>query len=104
MLRSSPSRRARQALIRAIVFDIGWVFVKLDRQALFECLREHGCEPLDVDTLAARIRLNDHETGRMHGHGLIEQIAALTHRPEEAAKLLHAKWLGIFELEPRMVD
>lgn len=90
-------------MIRAIVFDIGWVFVKLHRQALFDCLREHGCEPLDLDTLVTRIRLEDHETGRLCGHELLEQIAALTTTPA-AAELLRTKWLDMFELEPRMVD
>jgi len=90
-------------LIRAIVFDIGWVFVKLKRQALLDCLVEHGCETLDLDAFVARIKLEDHETGRMSGHGLMEQIAALVTRPV-APRLLHTKWLDIFELEPRMVD
>ena len=103
VLRSPRSRRARRALIRAIVFDIGWVFVKLKRQALLDCLVEHGCDTLDFDTLVARIKLDDHETGRMSGFGLIERITALATKPV-APGLLHTKWLDIFELEPRMVD
>jgi HAD superfamily hydrolase (TIGR01509 family) len=89
-------------LIRAIVFDIGWVFVKLNRQALLDCLTEHGCEPLDIEGFVARIRLDDHETGRMTGFDLIEQMTRLTSKPV-AAELLRRHWLDIFELEPRMV-
>src|SRR5262245_25802436 len=70
-----------RGVIRAIVFDIGWVFVKLDRQAILDCLQEHGCGPLDVDSLMTRIRLEDHETGRLHGHGLMEHLAALGTKP-----------------------
>jgi FMN phosphatase YigB (HAD superfamily) len=90
-------------LIRAIVFDVGWVFVKLNTRAVLDCLAEHGCEGLEHKSWIERIPLRDHETGALHGQGLLEQIASLARRPL-APGLLQARWLDIFELEPRMVD
>jgi glucose-1-phosphatase len=90
-------------LIRAVVFDVGWVFVKLNTRPVVDCLTEHGCEGLDPRGWIERIGLADHETGRLTGRGLLEQMVGLTRKPL-APELLHAKWLEIFELEPRMVD
>jgi 2-haloacid dehalogenase len=90
-------------LIRSIVFDIGWVFVKLNPQPILDCLIEHECTSTDLNSLLTRVSFSDHETGRLHGRGLLEQVAALTARPV-ALDLLHAKWLDMFELQPQMVD
>lgn len=90
-------------MIRAIVFDIGWVFVKLNTRPVVDCLTEHGCEGLDVETWLARINLTEHETGRLTGRGLMEHMASLASKPL-APEVLHTRWLDIFELEPRMVD
>ena len=89
-------------MIRAIVFDIGWVFVHLNPQPILDCLLEHDCESLDLHTLIARVRFSEHETGRMSGYGFLEEVAALTRRPA-ALDLLHSKWLDMFELQPPMV-
>src|SRR6185369_1167013 len=53
--------------------------------------------------LVNRIGLADHETGRLTGRGLMEQVAALGRRPM-ALDVAHASWLDMFELQPRMVD
>jgi putative hydrolase of the HAD superfamily len=90
-------------LIRNVVFDIGWVFVHLDHQPFLDFLSAHGAEAPDLDSVLTRIALNDHECGRMDGRGLLERCAALAPRPmsPEAA---HASWVGMFELQPQMVE
>jgi HAD superfamily hydrolase (TIGR01509 family) len=90
-------------LIRSIVFDIGWVFVHLNPSPILKCLAEHDCDVRDLHALVSRIGLSDHETGRLSGQGLMEQVAALARRPMHL-DLAHAGWLDMFELQPRMVD
>jgi FMN phosphatase YigB (HAD superfamily) len=90
-------------LIRSIVFDIGWVFVNLNPRPILDCLAEHDCDVRDLHSLVRRIGLADHETGRLTGRGLIEQVAALGRRPM-AFDLANARWLDMFELQPKMVD
>jgi len=51
----------------------------------------------------SRIHLSEHETGRLTGRALIEQLAALGRRPMPL-DIAHAGWLDMFELQPRMVD
>jgi FMN phosphatase YigB (HAD superfamily) len=92
-----------QALIRSIVFDIGWVLVHLNPRPILDCLAEHDCDVRDLHALVQRIGLNDHECGRLTGRGLMEQVAALGRRPMHV-DLAHAGWLNMFELQPRMVD
>ena len=67
----------RRAAIRNVVFDIGWVFVRLKYQPLLELLRSRGLEADDLHAVLARAALEDHESGRLHGRGLIERLAAL---------------------------
>jgi HAD superfamily hydrolase (TIGR01509 family) len=89
--------------VQAIVFDIGWVFVNLNPKPILDCLLEHECDSLDLPTLIARVRFSDHETGRMSGREFLEQMASLARRPV-SLDLLRAKWLDMFELQPKMVD
>jgi HAD superfamily hydrolase (TIGR01509 family) len=51
----------------------------------------------------ARVRLEDHESGRLHGLGLLEQLAGLAREPISLEEM-HAHWVSLFELEPAMVD
>jgi 2-haloacid dehalogenase len=90
-------------VIRSIVFDIGWVFVNLNPGPILKCLAEHDCEVSDLHALVSRLDLAGHETGRLTGRALMEQVAALGKRPM-ALDLAHAGWLDMFELQPRMVD
>jgi HAD superfamily hydrolase (TIGR01509 family) len=90
-------------VIRNIVFDIGWVLVRLNYRPLLDLLRAHGAQVGERDALMKRIGLEEHETGRLPGRGLLQRIQALGRLPvslEEA----EAKWLDMFELEPAMVD
>ena len=90
-------------VIRNIVFDIGWVLVRLNYRPLLGLLRAHGAQVGDRDAVMKRLWLEEHETGRLPGRGLLERIQGLVRLPvslEEA----EAKWLDMFELEPAMVD
>ncbi|HET7756111.1 MAG TPA: HAD-IA family hydrolase [Steroidobacteraceae bacterium] len=86
-----------------VVFDIGWVFVRLNYRPLLELLRSRGAEVADMGAVLARITLAEHESGRLHGRGLLEQLAGLTRAPV-ALEELHARWVDMFELEPAMVE
>ena len=91
-------------MIRNVVFDIGWVLVHLDYQPLIEALRAHGADVSDRDSVMRRIRLEDHETGRLAGSGLLERLTALsdarTPLPPEVAR---ARWVDMFAIDPAMV-
>jgi hypothetical protein len=89
-------------LIRNIVFDIGWVFLHLNPKPILDFLAEHGCDTTMIEDVAARIVLDDHESGRLHGHGLLERLQSLTVRPVTTEQV-HAKWVDMFELQPAMV-
>lgn len=89
--------------IRSVVFDIGWVFVRLKYQPLLELLRSRGVEAEDLHSVLARAALEDHESGRLHGRGLLERLAALTPDPVSVEEL-YAHWIDMFELEPQMVE
>jgi HAD superfamily hydrolase (TIGR01509 family) len=90
-------------LIRNVVFDIGWVFVHLDHQPFLDFLCAHGAQAPDLDSVLVRIALEDHECGRMDGRGLLERCAALAPRAM-SLEAAHASWVGMFELQPAMVD
>lgn len=89
--------------IRSVVFDIGWVFVRLNYRPLIEFLRSRGAEVADMGSALARVALAEHESGRLHGRGLLEQLAALTAAPVTLEEV-HEKWVDMFELEPAMVE
>lgn len=81
-------------IIQSIVFDVGWVFVHLDARPILECLAIDGLES---------VRLDDHETGRVHGHAFLERLAALARQPVSLEEV-RANWLDMFVLQPAMVD
>ncbi|MGO9804768.1 MAG: HAD-IA family hydrolase [Steroidobacteraceae bacterium] len=89
--------------IRNVVFDIGWVFVRLNYRPMLELLRSGGVAAQDLHSVLARAALEDHESGRLHGLGLLERLAQLTHDRVSVAEL-YAHWVGMFELETAMVD
>jgi FMN phosphatase YigB (HAD superfamily) len=89
--------------IRNVVFDIGWVFVRLDYQPMLELFRARGVEAGDLHSILARGALDEHESGRLHGLGLLERLASLTRDPVSVEEL-YAHWIGMFELEPAMVE
>ena len=90
-------------MIRNIVFDVGWVFVHLNYRPILDFLIAHEADAADLESVLARIALDDHESGRLHGSGLLERLAGLTRRPVTLEEV-HAKWVDMFELQPAMVD
>jgi len=95
---------AAPQLIRNIVFDIGWVLVRLDYRPLLGFLQAHGAQLADRDAVMTRIPLEDHETGRLPGYGLLERLRALTRTQAATLEELQAVWLDMFELEGAMVE
>jgi len=92
-------------VIRNIVFDIGWVLVRLNYRPLLDVLAAHGAPVGDRDAVMHRIRLEDHETGRLPGHGLLARLQGLTDgRDPLSLDETLACWLDMFELEPAMVE
>lgn len=90
-------------MIRNVVFDIGWVLVHLDHRRFLEFLSAHDAEAPDLETVLARIALEDHECGRLHGRGLLERFAGIARQPMDLTQA-HAKWVDMFELQPSMVE
>jgi len=91
------------AAIDSVVFDIGWVLVRFNYQPIIELLRARGCAVDDLHALLERAALSEHESGRLHGQGLLERLAALATGAVSHAEL-HEKWVGMFELDPPMLD
>lgn len=87
--------------IRSVVFDIGQVLVRLRPAPLFALLSAHGYEPDDLERVAHRVGIVEHETGRLDGAGLLANVAALAPRQPQP-QALRAAWLDMFEPEPRM--
>jgi 2-haloacid dehalogenase len=89
--------------IRNVVFDIGWVLVHLDYLPLTSFLREHGADVSDMRDVVTRIELERHETGELHGDGLLENLARLGKRPMDPIAL-RARWLDMFDLQVPMIS
>jgi FMN phosphatase YigB (HAD superfamily) len=96
-------RAGKERPIHNIVFDVGWVLVRLNYDPMVNFLRARGAEVSDRNSVLARVQLDDHESGRLHGHGLLEQLAGLAPQPVSLEEI-HARWVSVFELEPAMVD
>jgi len=90
--------------IRNVVFDIGWVLVRMNYRPLLEFLQAHGAQLADRNAVMTRIRLEDHETGQLSGLGLLERLRALTRSQAASLQEMQAKWLDMFELEPAMIE
>ncbi len=89
--------------IRNVIFDIGWVFVRIKYQPLLELLRSRGVEADDLHSVLARAALEEHESGRLHGLGMLERLAALAREPVSVEEL-YGYWTDMFDLEPQMVE
>jgi FMN phosphatase YigB (HAD superfamily) len=81
-------------LIRDIVFDIGRVIIGIRPESMLEFLVSRGAPRLDLNAALERVGLNDHETGRMDGAGLIERFRVLA--PQASHAELRQQWLDIF--------
>jgi HAD superfamily hydrolase (TIGR01509 family) len=89
--------------IRNVVFDIGWVFVRIRYQPLLDLLRSRGVEADDLHSVLARAALEEHESGRLHGLGMLERLAALAREPVSVEEL-YGYWTDMFDLEPQMLE
>jgi 2-haloacid dehalogenase len=89
-------------LIRDIVFDIGWVFVGIHPQPMLDFLVEHGAPRMDLNTALQRVRLEEHETGRVDGSELIERLRALA--PRAPAAVLRQQWLELLSPHEDMMQ
>lgn len=88
--------------IRHVVFDIGWVLLNLRTGPLLEMLRERGLQHGGLEDVTTRIALEEHESGRLDGAGLLANLTALV-----PGRLSHdearAAWLDIFDPQPQML-
>ena len=73
-------------MIRNVVFDIGRVLIDLGPGPLIRLLEAHGSGRLSLEQIVARIRLHDHESGRIGG------------------RELRAGWLDMFAPQEPMMD
>jgi 2-haloacid dehalogenase len=100
---SFRDRSVAEPTIDNVVFDIGWVLVRLNYRPLLELLAAHGSDLTERDAVMHGIGLSDHETGRLSGHGLLARLQGLTRAPV-ALEQMHAKWTDMFELDAAMVE
>jgi 2-haloacid dehalogenase len=94
---------AAAGAIGNVVFDIGWVLVRLDYRPILAHLAAHGATVRERDALMDSIELTEHECGRMCGQGLLEKLAALATRAPPLADT-HAHWVNMFEVDTAMVE
>ena len=86
-----------------VVFDIGRVLVALQPERLLQLLRAHGGVVRTLEDVTGRIDLTGHETGRLHGMQLMQQIAALAPEAISMAALQEA-WVDMLRPEPAMLQ
>ena len=79
-----------------VMFDIGRVLVALQPERLLDLLRTHGASVRTLEDVTSRIDLTGHETGRLSGSELLQQIAALAPQPM-AVRALEEAWVDIFQ-------
>ncbi|MEJ0006400.1 MAG: hypothetical protein WDM77_08560 [Steroidobacteraceae bacterium] len=89
-------------MIRDVVFDIGRVIVAIHPQPWLDFLVDHGAPRLDLKNTLEHIAINEHETGRMDGAGLIERLVSW--RPERRLRICGSRWLEMFTPEEEMVQ
>jgi FMN phosphatase YigB (HAD superfamily) len=88
--------------IEAIVFDVGWVLLRLNYKALLAYLLEHGVSQSTITEVIAAIRLDAHETGLLDGEGLLRNIASLATRTQMDVRVIERHWVEMFEPIPEM--
>jgi HAD superfamily hydrolase (TIGR01509 family) len=88
--------------VRSVVFDIGRVFVDLRPEPLLRLLESRGFRHDGLEHVIMAIGLQDHESGRLDGAGLLGKLIALAPQPISTDEM-HAAWLDMFELQPQML-
>lgn len=89
--------------IDTVVFDIGWVLVHLAPQPLLDTLRQAGAAIDSLPDVTSRIALLEHESGRLDGAALMDELAALAPQPISRARLAEV-WVDMFELQVGMLQ
>jgi FMN phosphatase YigB (HAD superfamily) len=89
-------------IIEAVVFDVGWVLLRLNYKALLAYLREHGVSQSTLTEVIAAIQLDAHETGLLDGEGLLRNIASLATRTQMDVRDIERHWVEMFEPIPEM--
>ena len=87
--------------MRTVVLDIGQVLVHLDYRPLMSLLASRGFVPAGLEDVTDRIGLLEHESGRLDGAGLLDNLAALGSQPISRDEAREA-WLDMFDPQPRM--
>jgi hypothetical protein len=87
--------------MRNVVLDIGQVLVHLDYRPLMSLLASRGFVPAGLEDVTDRIGLLEHESGRLDGAGLLDNLAALGSQPISRDEAREA-WLDMFDPQPRM--
>src|SRR5687768_18175022 len=72
---------------RSTLFPYTTLFRSLNPRPILDCLAEHECDVRDLHALCSRIGLGDHETGRLTGQGLMEQVRSEEHTSELQSRL-----------------
>jgi 2-haloacid dehalogenase len=88
-------------LIRDLVFDIGRVIVGIRPEPMLDFLVSRGAPRLRLADILERVGLNEHETGRLDGDGLIERFRVLA--PQASLAELRKHWLAIFYRDDDML-
>jgi len=90
-------------MIRAVVFDVGWVLVRLDYRPLLGYVTAAGIELGEMRELTARIGLESHERGELSGEALLANILALAPDRMDRDRLA-GLWIDMFEPVGEMFD
>ncbi len=98
----TENKDAQAESIEAIVFDVGWVLLRLNYTALLDYLREHGVSQSTIKDVIAAIKLDAHETGLLDGEGLLRNIASLATRAQMDVREIERHWVEMFEPIPEM--
>lgn len=85
---------------RSVVFDIGWVLLHLAPAPVLQWLEKHGRPHRGIDEVGARIGIEDHESGRLDGVGLLVNLAALAGNEDIASA--RDRWLDMFDYQADM--
>ncbi len=90
--------------VDAVIFDVGWVLMRLDYTALINFLRDQGAQLSTMAEAVAAIELEAHETGLLAGDGLLKNLAALSPQAHVDLIELERHWVEMFEPVPEMFD
>lgn len=83
-----------------VVFDIGWVLLHLTPGPMLNWLSSAGVSHQGLEDIWARIALEDHESGRLDGAGLLDNLVRLA--GDGQRELAQRYWLDMFDYQHEM--